>query len=268
MYRSASSPTAPGYSTGSSDQRHAVVTRGVCKSFGGVQAVQGVDLEVAVGERRALIGPNGAGKSTLFNLITGELPMDKGRIYLLGVDATRLSVERRARLGLGRTYQISQLFLYLSVEQSLFLAGASRTGLGLSLLVGWRSRSSDRAWTREVAEQVGLKDHLLRPVRELAHGLQRQLELGMALAMRPQLIMLDEPAAGLSPGERETLVQLIQAMTPEITLILIEHNMEIVMQLAQRITVLHRGAVIAEGTPAEIEGDPLVQRVYLGEAHA
>jgi len=251
----------------SPDQRHAIVTERVSKTFGGIQAVQGVDLAVAVGERRALIGPNGAGKSTLFNLIAGELPADEGRIHVLGVDATRFSVQRRARLGLGRTYQISQLFLNLSVEQSLFLAGA-RDGLGLSLLQGWRSRAADRAWTREVAAQVGLQEHLPRPVRELAHGLQRQLELGMALAMRPKLVMLDEPAAGLSPAERQTLAGLIRAMAPDITLILIEHDMDIVMQLAQRITVLHRGAVIAEGAPAEIQANPTVQRIYLGEAHA
>lgn len=248
------------------DQGHVIVAERVSKSFGGVQAVRGVDLDVTVGERRALIGPNGAGKSTLFNLIAGELPVDEGRVHVLGVDATRLSVERRARLGLGRTYQISQLFLNLSVEQSLFLAGSA--GVGPPSMLGmWRSRSADRASTHEIAERVGLADHLLRPVRELAHGLQRQVELGMALAMRPRLVMLDEPAAGLSPAERLTLVELIKAMPPDITLILIEHDMEIVMQLARRITVLHRGAVIAEGTPTEIRGNPMVQRVYLGEAH-
>ncbi len=249
------------------DQQHAIVTRQVSKSFGGIKAVQGVDLAVAVGERRALIGPNGAGKSTLFNLITGEIPVDEGQIHVLGRDATRFSVQRRARLGLGRTYQISQLFLNLSVEQSLFLASAAGTGLGLSLLNGWRNRAEDRAWTREVANQVGLADHLFRLVGELAHGLQRQLELGMALAMRPRLIMLDEPAAGLSPAERQTLVGLIRAMAPDITLILIEHDMDIVMQLAQRITVLHRGAVVTEGTPDEIQRNAMVQRIYLGEAH-
>ena len=249
------------------DQEHVIVAERVSKSFGGVQAVRGVDLDVTIGERRALIGPNGAGKSTLFNLIAGELPADEGRVHVLGVDATRLSVERRARLGLGRTYQISQLFLNLSVEQSLFLAGSAGAGTP-SMLGRWQSRSRDIASTREIAERVGLADHLHRPVRELAHGLQRQVELGMALAMRPRLVMLDEPAAGLSPAERLTLVELIKAMPPDITLILIEHDMEIVMQLARRITVLHRGAVIAEGTPTEIQGNPMVQRVYLGEAHA
>ena len=164
----------------SPDQKHAIVTRQVSKTFGGVKAVQGVDLSVAVGERHALIGPNGAGKSTLFNLITGEIPVDEGQIHVLGRDATRFSVQRRARLGLGRTYQISQLFLNLSVEQSLFLASSAGTG-GFNLVSRWRDRADDRAWTRNVAEQVGLADYLSRPVGELAHGLQRQLELGMAL---------------------------------------------------------------------------------------
>ncbi|MBE0532328.1 MAG: ABC transporter ATP-binding protein [Rhodospirillales bacterium] len=249
------------------DQQYAIVTRQVSKTFGGIKAVQGVDIAVAVGERRALIGPNGAGKSTLFNLITGEISIDEGQIHVLGRDATRFSVQRRARLGLGRTYQISQLFLELSVEQSLFLASAAGIGLGLSLLNGWRDRTEDRAWTREVAGQVGLADHLFRRVGELSHGLQRQLELGMAFAMRPRLVMLDEPAAGLSPAERQTLVALIQAMAPDITLILIEHDMDIVMQLAQRITVLHRGVVVTEGTPGEIQKNSMVQRIYLGEAH-
>jgi branched-chain amino acid transport system ATP-binding protein len=252
----------------SPDQKHAIVTQQVSKTFGGVKAVQGVDLSIAVGERRALIGPNGAGKSTLFNLITGEIPVDEGQVHVLGRDATRFSVRRRARLGLGRTYQISQLFLNLTVEQSLFLACASGAGIAFSMFSRWRDRTADLEWIREVAEQVDLTSHLQRPVGELAHGLQRQLELGMALSMRPSLVMLDEPAAGLSPAERQVLVKLINAMTPDITLILIEHDMDIVMQLAQRITVLHRGAVITEGTPDEIRRDETVQRIYLGETHA
>ncbi len=250
------------------DQKLAIVTRQVSKTFGGVKAVQGVDLSIAVGERRALIGPNGAGKSTLFNLITGEIPVDNGQIEVLGRDATRLSVQRRARLGLGRTYQISQLFLNLTVEQGLFLACGAGTGIAFSMFSRWRDRGEDLEWIRDVAEQVGLTEHLHRTVGELAHGLQRQLELGMALAMRPRLVMLDEPAAGLSPAERQTLVGLILKMAPDITLILIEHDMDIVMELAQRITVLHRGAVITEGTPEEIRQDETVQRIYLGEVHA
>lgn len=250
------------------DQPYALVTERVSKSFGGVQAVRGVDLAVAVGERRALIGPNGAGKSTLFNLVAGELPVDDGRIEVFGVNATRRSVQGRARLGLGRTYQISQLFLQLTVEESLFLAGGAAAGMAFTLLRTWRSYRREREWAHEVSARVGLRDRLGHRVAELSHGEQRQLELGMALAMRPRLVMLDEPAAGLSPAERLTLVSLVREMPREITLVLIEHDMEIVLQLAERITVLHRGAVIAEDAPAAIRANPEVQRIYLGEAHA
>lgn len=246
------------------DQHYAIRTRGLSKSFGGVRATRSVDLAIMPGERRALIGPNGAGKSTLFGLITGEIPPDQGSIHILGRDATRLSVRQRARLGLGRTYQISQLFLQLSVEQNLVLAASSGSGLGLNLFKGWRAQTDMRHWVRTVAAQVGLEPQLDRPVSELAHGLQRQLELGMTLVMRPRLIMLDEPAAGLSPPERQALCGLIQALPPDITLVLVEHDMDIVMQLSQSITVLHQGAIVAEGTADEIRANPMVQQIYLG----
>jgi len=250
------------------DHAHALVTKQVSKAFGGVQAVRSVDLAVPVGERRALIGPNGAGKSTLFNLIAGELPVDTGRIEVFGVNATRKSVQGRAQLGLGRTYQISQLFLHLTVEESLFLAGVAAEGIGFSLLRRWRSYRGQRDWAWQVAEKFGLKDHLDRQVKELSHGLQRQLEVGMAMAMRPRLIMLDEPAAGLSPAERRTLTSLIKALPDDITLILIEHDMEIVLEVADQISVLHHGSLIAQGVPDAIRTNAEVQRIYLGEAYA
>ena len=250
------------------DQRYALVTRSVSKDFGGVQAVRSVDLTVPVGERRALIGPNGAGKTTLFNLIAGELKTDAGSIEVFGVDVTHKSVQQRARLGLGRTYQISQLFPGLTVEQNLFLSAASNRRVEFDLLGSWRKRSVDRAWAGEVATQVGLDAYLSRPVSELSHGLQRQLEIGMAMAMRPRLMMLDEPAAGLTPSERESLTSLIRSLSREVTVVLIEHNMEIVLELADRISVLTRGAMLTEGTPAEIRSNREVQEVYLGRAYA
>jgi branched-chain amino acid transport system ATP-binding protein len=250
------------------DQRTALRGEGLAKSFGGVHAVQSVDLAVGIGERRALIGPNGAGKSTLFNLFTGELTPDQGRICIFGQDATRRSVRARARLGLGRTYQISQLFPNLTVEQSLFLAGSASAGLAFRLWRGWRAQGEQLAWAAEVAERVGLADQLGALVRELSHGQQRQLELGMAMAMRPRLVMLDEPAAGLSPAERQMLVRLILALPADVTLVLIEHDMDLVLQLANRITVLHRGQVIADDEPAAVRANEEVQRVYLGEGHA
>ena len=250
------------------DQRHALAVTSVSKSFGGVHAVRSTNLVVPVGERRALIGPNGAGKTTLFNLIAGELPADAGKIEIFGIDITKKTVQDRAKLGLGRTYQISQLFLELTVEENLFLAGGVNKKLEFHFLRLWRNYDEERHWARQVAEQVGLADHLDQKVSEISHGLQRQLEVGMAISMRPSLIMLDEPAAGLSPSERLVLKRLIKDLPRQVTLILIEHDMEIVLDLADNITVLHHGSVIAEGTPAEIKLNQEVQNVYLGSSHA
>ena len=250
------------------DQKHALLLTSVSKSFGGVHAVRSVNLSVPVGERRALIGPNGAGKTTLFNLITGELSSDEGRIEIFDTDITRKSVAVRAKLGLGRTYQISQLFLTLTVEENLFLAGTANKGMEFRLISPWRKYTKERAWACQVAEQVGLTQYLNDRVSDLSHGLQRQLELGMAIAMRPRLIMLDEPAAGLSPSERVILTDLIKKLPREATLVLIEHDMDIVLEIADSITVLNRGSVIAEGTPADIKMNQEVQSVYLGSSYA
>jgi branched-chain amino acid transport system ATP-binding protein len=236
----------------------------VSKSFGGIQAVDGATMSVAVGERRALIGPNGAGKTTLFNLIAGALTVDRGSIQLFGEGVTKWPMRRRAQLGLGRTYQASQLFLQLTVEANLFLAGMGTSGQRLQLWRPWERRAADRAWVRSVADQVGLQRTLDRTVSELSHGEQRQLEIGMALAMRPRLIMLDEPSSGLSPAERTFIGKLIEGLPSTITLILIEHHMELALGLADRVTVLHRGRVISDGSPEEVRADAQVQSVYLG----
>ena len=219
---------------------------------------------VLVGERRALIGPNGAGKTTLFNIITGELAVDAGRIEMFGTDITHKTVQERARLGLGRTYQISQLFLNLTVEENLFLAAAANQGVEFNFLSSWRKRAKFVQRLTRPAEQVNLTPYLSQLVSELSHGLQRQLEIGIAIAMRPRLIMLDEPAAGLSPSERLVLTGLIKGLSREVTLILIEHDMEVVLDIADRITVLQHGSVIAEGAPAQIRTNQQVQNVYLG----
>jgi len=250
------------------DQQRALAVSGISKSFGGIHAVHSANLVVPVGERRALIGPNGAGKTTLFNLITGELPADEGKIELFGTDITKKSIQQRAKLGLGRTYQISQLFLELTVEENLFLAGSTNQNMEFRFTKPWHNYKEMRDWAYQVAEQVGLPEHLNDKVAEISHGLQRQLELGMAMAMRPRLIMLDEPAAGLSPSERVILTRLIKNLPGDVTLILIEHDMEVVLDIAEQITVLYRGSVIAEGTPAEIKQNHEVQEVYLGSAYA
>lgn len=250
------------------DQMHALVVTSVSKSFGGVHAVSSASLHVPIGERRALIGPNGAGKTTLFNLIAGELPVDEGKIEIFGIDVTRKSVQGRAKLGLARTYQISQLFLDLTVEENLFLAAASNKGIEFQFLKNWKDYRAERDWVYQVAEQVLLTGYLGEKVSEVSHGLQRQLEIGMAIAMRPRLIMLDEPAAGLSPLERTTLTELIRNLPNDLTLVLIEHDMEVVLDISDQITVLHRGKVIAEGTPAEIKRNQEVQDIYLGSSYA
>lgn len=248
------------------DQKNALMLTSVSKQFGGVKAVCGVSLNVPIGERHALIGPNGAGKTTLFNLITGELPVDEGKIKIFDVDITRKAVQERARLGLGRTYQISQLFLNLTVEENLVLAAAANQGFEFRFLAPWRNHLKELGWARQVAEQVELVSYLDQPVSKISHGLQRQLELGMAIARRPRLIMLDEPAAGLSPAERVVLTSMIKQLPRDVTLVLIEHDMEIVLDLADQITVLHQGLVIANGTPAQIKANQEVQDVYLGSS--
>jgi branched-chain amino acid transport system ATP-binding protein len=249
------------------NQMHALAVNGLSKSFGGVHAVRSASLAVPVGERRALIGPNGAGKTTLFNLITGELKPDAGDIKIFGMDITHKSIQDRSRLGLGRTYQISQLFLEMTVEENLFLAGKTSKKFRFQFVKPWENYLDERDWAFEIAEQVGLEDHMDETVSEISHGMQRQLEVGMAIAMRPRLIMLDEPAAGLSPSERVTLIGLIKKLPDDITLVLIEHDMEVVLDIADQITVLNRGSVIAEGTPQEIKQNQEVQNVYLGSTH-
>jgi branched-chain amino acid transport system ATP-binding protein len=240
--------------------------RGVGRRFGGVVAVSGVDLDVRPGERRAILGPNGAGKTTLFNLISGEFPPTAGTVELFGSDVTPLPARKRARLGLSRTFQTSRLFGGLSVDDNLYLAVLG-VHEGHFRLVRNSSDSSMRARGREMAEAVGLGEKLDVLVSELSHGEQRQLEVGMARAADPQLMMLDEPAAGLSRAERVRLTELLLSLDPAITLILIEHDMDVALRVAEWVTMMHDGRVIVEGTPAEIRANELVHDLYLGSAH-
>jgi branched-chain amino acid transport system ATP-binding protein len=239
--------------------------RGVGRRFGGVVAVSGVDLEVRPGERRAILGPNGAGKTTLFNLISGEFPPTAGTVELFGDDVTALPARKRARLGLSRTFQTSRLFGGLSVDDNLYLAVLG-VHEGHFRLVKNARDSEMRERGRAMAEGVGLADKLDVLVAELSHGEQRQLEVGMARAAHPQLMMLDEPAAGLSRAERVKLTELLLALDPAITLILIEHDMDVALRVAEWVTMMHDGAVIVEGTPAEIRANQLVHDLYLGSS--
>ncbi|MCS7255598.1 MAG: ABC transporter ATP-binding protein [Thermomicrobium sp.] len=233
------------------------------RRFGGLVAVREVSLALQPGELRAIIGPNGAGKTTLFNVITGELRPTAGTIRFLGRDVTHLPPYQRIRLGLARTYQTPLVFPRLSVADNLYLAVRGVRPWRLSLRLPRRSDPEFRE-VEELAERVGLGHALRALAGALSHGEQRQLEIGMALASRPKLLLLDEPAAGLSPGEREQLALLLQGLDPRMTVLLIEHDMDVAFQVVQRVTVLHEGSVIAEGTPEEIAANPVVQAVYLG----
>ncbi len=240
--------------------------QGVGRRFGGVHAVREVNLEVRPGERRAILGPNGAGKTTLFNLISGEFPPTAGHVELFGSDVTRAPARKRARMGLSRTFQTSRLFLGLSVEDNLYLSvlGVDK---GHFRLVKNKHDSEMREKARAMADAVGLENVLDVLVSELSHGEQRQLEVGMARAADPQLMMLDEPAAGLSRAERVKLTELLMSLDPAITLILIEHDMDVALRVAEWVTMMHDGKVIVEGTPAEIRANELVHDLYLGSAH-
>ncbi len=240
--------------------------RGIGRRFGGVVAVSGVDLAVRAGERRAILGPNGAGKTTLFNLISGEFPPSTGTVELFGRDVTHVAGRTRARMGLSRTFQTSRLFGGLTIEDNLYLAVLG-VGRGHLRLVRGKADVEMRERARAMAEAVGLTDRLDALVSELSHGEQRQLEVGMARVSEPKLLMLDEPAAGLSRAERVKLTELLLSLDPSITLILIEHDMDVALRVAQWVTMMHDGRVIVEGTPDEIRADETVHALYLG-SHA
>jgi branched-chain amino acid transport system ATP-binding protein len=237
--------------------------RGVGRRFGGVHAVRDVDLEIRPGERRAILGPNGAGKTTLFNLISGEFPPTAGSVELFGADVTGQPARKRARMGLSRTFQTSRLFLGLNVEDNLYLAVLGVHG-GHLRMVPSKADGEMRERARAMADAVGLGDRLETLVADMSHGEQRQLEVGMARASDPKLMMLDEPAAGLSRAERVQLTETLLALEESITLILIEHDMDVALRVAQWVTMMHDGRVIVEGTPDEIRANQLVHDLYLG----
>jgi branched-chain amino acid transport system ATP-binding protein len=238
---------------------------GLRKSFGGLPATNDVSLEVMPGERRLIIGPNGAGKTTLFNLITGDLRRDAGVIRLFGEEVSRLKPYQRAHRGLARTYQIITLFPRDSLEHNIALAL-----LGLSRLRWDAFRPLARhtglfAEARSVLARVGLEPLAHRPIGEVSYGEKRRVEIAMALAQNPKVLLLDEPLAGLSREERAQVRQLVMDIPKEVTVIMIEHDMDTALDLAERITLLHYGSVIVEGTRAEVVADPKTREVYLGE---
>jgi branched-chain amino acid transport system ATP-binding protein len=245
----------------------ALLLRGVGRRFGGLHAVRDVDLEIADGERRSILGLNGAGKTTLFNVISGDLPPTSGTVELFGQDVTFVPARKRAQLGLARTYQQARMLIGMSVEDSIYLSvvGVGHGHLRPVILPG-RDRAI-RARARDAARRVAIDHKLAAAVGSLSHGEHRQVALAMALASEPRMLMLDEPASGLSRGERQLLTDLLLELDRDITLILIEHDMDIALRVAERVTMMHEGSVIVEGAPEEIRGNELVHDLYLGRRH-
>jgi branched-chain amino acid transport system ATP-binding protein len=238
--------------------------RGLSKSFGGLAAVREVTLKVLAGERKAIIGPNGAGKTTLFNLITGVFPSTSGEIILFGRDVTRWPSHRRTALGMARTFQITSLFPKLTVLDNVLLALA---GVGWTKLVMWKPLSSYenlQARARALLEAAGYWERRDLQVRNLSHGEQRQIEVVLGLASEPKLLLLDEPAAGLSSGESREMVEFLKRLDPGLAILLIEHDMDVVFDVVERISVLHFGQVVETGTAHAIRASPRVQEIYLG----
>jgi branched-chain amino acid transport system ATP-binding protein len=242
---------------------NALELRGVSRAFGALKAIDDVTFGVLAGERRAILGANGAGKTTLFNAITGDFPPTGGRVIFFGEDVTELPAHERIRRGLRRTYQSSLLFRELAVRDNLFLAVRGVTRGRFSFL---RPRHSDASLAAAAELMVHVRlDHVAdHPVSSLSHGQQRQLEVGMALAGAPRLILFDEPAAGLSPAERRELVALLRGLPRHIGYILIEHDLDVALGVVDRVTILHNGRVLKHGTPDEIQNDAEVQAIYLG----
>lgn len=240
-------------------------TRNLNKFFGALPVARGINFSIAKGDRKALIGPNGAGKTTFINLLTGVLTPSSGQVLLAGRDITRLSRAERVKLGLVRTFQINSLFPGLSVLENVCMAIAERTGAAFSF---FRPLGMQRAVISEglaLLERLGLVDHATAIVRELPYGHQRLVEIAIALGLNPQVLLLDEPAAGIPKAESRILLDVVEQLPSDIAILIIEHDMDLVFRLAQHITVLVQGAVLAEGTPQQVRNDQRVREVYLGE---
>ena len=238
--------------------------KGVCKSFGGLQATREVSLRIMPGDRKAIIGPNGAGKTTLFNLITGIFPVTAGQVLLFGRDVTAWPSHRRTALGMARTFQVTHLFPKLTVLDNVLLA---IEGLRPTKFVMWRFQSSyrnvyDKAY--RLLEDATILDRKDVEVRNLSHGEQRQLEIVLGLASDPKILLLDEPAAGLSSGESTEMAKFLMKLDPQLAILLIEHDMDVVFDVASHISVLHFGEVLETGTPQQIHSSAKVQEIYLG----
>ncbi|MHA6631668.1 ABC transporter ATP-binding protein [Pseudonocardia sichuanensis] len=241
--------------------------RSVGKSYGAFHAVDGVSLTVPVGERHAVIGPNGAGKTTLFNLVAGTLRVSSGRVVFAGRDVTRAGEHRRARAGIGRTFQHSSLFTTQTCAENVLLAVRRSAGVGTSFRVSSKLRANLTAQVEELLERVDLTPRAHDLVANLSHGERRQLEVAMALAGEPSLLLFDEPTAGMSLSESAQFTRLVQALPRTLTVLIIEHDLDVVFTLADRITVLAAGECLEQGMPEQIRTSSQVEAVYLGTGH-
>jgi branched-chain amino acid transport system ATP-binding protein len=243
----------------------ALTVSGLCKSFGGLRVTTDVNLNVAAGERRLIIGPNGAGKTTLFNLITGEIAPDSGSVALFGRDISTMPSRKRTHLGMARTYQIITLFTQDTIAHNVSLALLGLLPLRWNPFVSFDRQAELVARSREALKRVGLEHIAGRPLAQTSYGERRRVEIAMALAQNPKVLLLDEPFAGLSIDERQEVRKLLNAIPRDVTIVMIEHDMDTALELADRITLLHFGEVIVEGTRAEVVADPRTREVYLGE---
>jgi branched-chain amino acid transport system ATP-binding protein len=255
-----------GRGEGVSHANDALTLEHVTRAFGALRAVDDVSFSVAAGQKYAVLGSNGAGKTTLFNAITGDFPPTAGRIRFFGEDITELPPHERIRKGLRRTYQSSLLFRELTVRDNLFLA-VRGVGNGRFSMRRPGSDSASQRATDELLERARLGHIAGEFVANLAHGQQRQLEIGMALAGAPRLILFDEPAAGLSPAERRELVALLGSLPAHMSFVIIEHDLDIALKVVEKVTVMHNGQVLKTGTPEQIENDAQVQAIYMGAKH-
>lgn len=239
--------------------------RNLCKSFGGIKVTQDVSFALEKGERRVILGPNGAGKTTLFNLLAGTLAPTSGDILIDGQTVTGMSVIERARTGVSRSYQKNNLFENLTVRENLMLAASAAQRKSAWLFRDCFHDTQIRDTVEDVAEQVMLSDLLDTPVQAASYGNRRQLEVGIALATRPRILLMDEPTSGVGPSMISGLHQLLHALPKDLTVLIIEHDMDLAFDVADRITVLNFGEVVFEGTPDETRGNPIVRDIYLGD---
>jgi branched-chain amino acid transport system ATP-binding protein len=242
----------------------ALTVSGLRKSFGGLHVTRGVNLNIETGERRLIIGPNGAGKTTLFNLITGEISPDAGSIRLLGQDITSVPSRRRPHLGMARTYQIITLFPHDTILHNVSLALLGLSPLRWNPFIDMKRQGHIVEDARVALKQVGLETIAERPLAQTSYGERRRVEIAMALAQKPKLLLLDEPFAGLSIDERRDVHKCLMAIPRDVTMVMIEHNMDVALEFAERITLLHFGEVIVEGTRSDVVNDPRTREVYLG----